>query len=89
MVYGELLRVEEERMKEERVEDERIRTKKLRLNYQFLKTKVVCFQISIRASRLMKETNFKNLSSNRSFIFSLKSQNYQNPILSNCYNFPR
>lgn len=43
MVYGELLRVEEERMKEERVEDERIRTKKLRLNYQFLKTKVMCF----------------------------------------------
>jgi hypothetical protein len=32
MVYGELLRVEEEI-----VEEERIRTKKLRINYQFLK----------------------------------------------------
>ena len=38
MVYGELLRVEEEI-----VEEERIRTKKLRLNYQFLKDKSYIF----------------------------------------------
>ena len=38
MVYGELLRVEEERL-----EEESIRTKKLRLNYQFLKDKSCVF----------------------------------------------